>query len=202
MGRAREFDFEEALDLATRQFWEKGYAGTSLDDLTAAMGISRPSLYRAFGNKEALFKRAVEYFEKEYLGFIDEALRKSTIRNLVRSLLEGTIRACAGASTPTGSLLTHGAPASPPEDEKVRLLLASRIAAYEQKLSERLDLAAAEAELPAGVDRAGLAAFITTYCCGVALRAKGGATPGALMAELPFVMAAVPAAERNTPACR
>jgi AcrR family transcriptional regulator len=192
MGRARKFDFEQALELATRQFWEKGYAGTSLDDLTAAMGIARPSLYRAFGNKEALFKRSVEYFERKYLGFVDEALRKRKFRAAIQSLLEGTIRVCTGTSTPTGSLLTHGAPASPPEDETVRLLLASRITAYEQKLLKRLDLAAAEAELPADISHAGLAAFVITHCCGIALRAKGGVPLSALMAELPFVMAAIP----------
>src|SRR3546814_3777397 len=74
MGRTRNFDLTEALDRATREFWDKGYAGTSLDDLTEAMGIARPSLYRAFGNKEQLFRRVVEHFEIIYLDFVDDAL--------------------------------------------------------------------------------------------------------------------------------
>src|SRR3546814_17628944 len=59
MGRTRQFDIDQALDRATIEFWAKGYAGTTLADLTEAMGINRPSLYRVFGNKEALFARVV-----------------------------------------------------------------------------------------------------------------------------------------------
>src|SRR3546814_18721440 len=59
MGRTRQFDIDQALDRATIEFWAKGYAGTTLDDLTEAMGINRPSLYRVFGNKEALFARVL-----------------------------------------------------------------------------------------------------------------------------------------------
>ena len=66
VGRPRAFDVDEALDRAVLLFWSQGFEGTSLDDLTEAMGISRPSLYRAFGNKEQLFYKALErYTEAE-----------------------------------------------------------------------------------------------------------------------------------------
>jgi AcrR family transcriptional regulator len=89
MGRPRQFDVEEALDRATRQFWAKGYAGTTLDELTEAMGINRPSLYRVFGNKETLFARVVEHFEATYLTFVGEALASKTPALIIRRLLEG-----------------------------------------------------------------------------------------------------------------
>jgi AcrR family transcriptional regulator len=62
MGRPRSFDIEKALDQALQVFWHKGYEGTSLSDLTEAMGINRPSLYAAFGNKEALFRKALDRY--------------------------------------------------------------------------------------------------------------------------------------------
>ena len=72
-GRPREFDTDEALASALRVFWAKGYDGASLTDLTEAMGITRPSLYAAFGNKEALFKRALDLYQEEKLaGAISE----------------------------------------------------------------------------------------------------------------------------------
>ncbi|WP_422062257.1 TetR/AcrR family transcriptional regulator [Sphingopyxis sp.] len=130
----RQFDIDEALDRTTREFWEKGCTGTTLDDLTEAMGIKRPSLYRVFGNKEALFARVVEHFESTYLTFVGEALAGETAGLIIRRLLEGTVHACFGTGTPRGSLPAHGAPAGSPGDEGVRLLLAERIEVYERML--------------------------------------------------------------------
>jgi AcrR family transcriptional regulator len=198
MGRTRNFDLTEALDRATREFWEKGYAGTSLDDLTEAMGIARPSLYRAFGNKEQLFARVVEHFENIYLDFVDDALATHPVGLVVQRLLEGTVRACAGPSTPPGSLLIHGAPASSPEDEAIRKLLSERIDIYENRLAGRFSRASAAGELPASIDCRAMAAFVITHCCGMALRAKSGASPEYLTAEIKFVMRALPAPPAKT----
>ena len=77
-GRPREFDTDEALGHALRLFWQKGYEGTSLSDLTEAMGITRPSLYAAFGNKENLFSLALDLYEKDKLAYIGEAVEAPT----------------------------------------------------------------------------------------------------------------------------
>ena len=61
-GRPRTFCVDQALDIALKVFWKKGYEGTSIDDLTDAMGINRPSLYSAFGNKEQLFRKALDRY--------------------------------------------------------------------------------------------------------------------------------------------
>src|SRR3989441_4990422 len=90
-GRPRTFDTDKALDKALKVFWRKGYEGASLPDLTAAMGINRPSLYAAFGNKEALFKKAVERYSTGPAGFFSQALAQPTARAVVERLLKGGI---------------------------------------------------------------------------------------------------------------
>ena len=199
MGRTRQFDIDDALDRATREFWAKGYVGTSLDDLTEAMGIKRPSLYRVFGNKAALFTRAVEHFENTYLSYVGEALASETPRLIIQRLLEGTVRACFGTGTPRGSLLAHGAPAGSPEDEEVRSFLAQRIEVYERKLAASLARFHAGEIARQGGDGDVAASFLITHCCGIALRAKAGVSHEKLLAEVEFVMAAFGSATLKPP---
>ena len=77
-GRPREFCLDAALAAALRVFWSKGYGGASLTDLTEAMGVTRPSLYSAFGNKEALFRKALDLYEREKMAFMGAALQAPT----------------------------------------------------------------------------------------------------------------------------
>ena len=79
-GRPREFDIDKALDAALNVFWRKGYEGTKLPDLTSAMSINRPSLYAAFGNKEALFRKALDRYAKGPGCYIDEAAERTSQR--------------------------------------------------------------------------------------------------------------------------
>src|SRR5450755_342863 len=88
-GRPREFDIEEALDRALRVFWRKGYEGASLPDLTAAMGINRPSLYAAFGNKEELFRKALDRYTEGTGSVWREALSRPSARAAAEALLQG-----------------------------------------------------------------------------------------------------------------
>src|SRR5712692_11317318 len=92
VGRPRAFDVDEALHLALEVFWRKGYEGASLPDLTRAMGINRPSLYAAFGNKEALFRKAIDRYDAGPAGYTYKALEKPTAREVVKALLEGIVR--------------------------------------------------------------------------------------------------------------
>ena len=97
-GRPREFDTDVALAEALRLFWQKGYEGTSLTDLTDAMGIPRPSLYAAFGNKETLFRRALDLYEKDKLAYIGEAVEAPTARAVAETLLLGSVDVATAGS--------------------------------------------------------------------------------------------------------
>src|SRR3982751_4547831 len=108
-GRPRSFDADRALDQALKVFWSKGYEGTSLPDLTTAMGINRPSLYAAFGNKESLFRKAVERYAEGPAGYVGEALELPTARAVVESLLEGAVRLLSDRKHPSGCLMVQGA---------------------------------------------------------------------------------------------
>ncbi|MGV0105655.1 TetR/AcrR family transcriptional regulator [Nostoc sp. DSM 114160] len=80
IGRPREFDTDDALNRAMYVFWRKGYLGTSLSDLTEAMGINRPSLYAAFGNKESLFRKVLARYADGPSAYLREALKEPTAR--------------------------------------------------------------------------------------------------------------------------
>src|SRR6266404_467975 len=109
LGRPRAFDIEKALERALQVFWEKGYEGTSLSDLTEAMGINRPSLYATFGNKESLFKKVLDRYGSGPAAFMREALEMPSARAAVERLLRGTADLVTGSSNPPGCLAVHAA---------------------------------------------------------------------------------------------
>ncbi|PAD21040.1 TetR/AcrR family transcriptional regulator [Terribacillus saccharophilus] len=88
MARLREFDEEKALDAAMHLFWEKGYSATSLSDLTAKMGIQRPSLYAAFGDKEGLFEAALRRYTKLHASKIRIKLQNRPVKEGIRTFFE------------------------------------------------------------------------------------------------------------------
>src|SRR5207302_811791 len=90
-GRPREFDVDRALDGAVEVFWRKGFEGASLPDLTRAMRINRPSLYAAFGNKEQLFRKALDRYAEGPAGYVRQALAEPTARRVAERLLHGVI---------------------------------------------------------------------------------------------------------------
>ena len=108
-GRPRAFDIDEALDRAVLVFWSKGFEGASLDDLTEAMGISRPSLYRAFGNKEDLFYKALERYTEGLASYFARALAEPTSGAVATAVLHGTVEAATMPGFPTGCLGVQGA---------------------------------------------------------------------------------------------
>src|SRR5258708_31893200 len=109
MGRPRGFDTEAALDAAMRVFWEKGYEGATLADLTDAMRINRSSMWAAFGNKEKLFKKALERYANTYQGFVRQAMEKPTVRQMIEATLRGTVDFLSTPGNPKGCLSIQGA---------------------------------------------------------------------------------------------
>ena len=175
MGRPLEFDPREALDKALELFWRHGYEGTSLTDLTQAMGIVRPSLYATFGSKEDLFRKVVDLYWLRHMGFARAAREKPTAREVVEALLFGFADAVTGCGTPAGCLGVNGALACSPASEDIRKELAARRARDEAALRKRLERARSEGDLPQDVSPADLARFVATVLRGMAVQAKSGA---------------------------
>src|SRR3546814_586970 len=109
MGRPRSFDIDEALDRALEVFWRKGYEGASLSDLTEAMGIARPSLYAAFGNKEELFCKALDRYVEQKVAHVRKAFEEPTARGVAERLLRGGADMLTDPCHPRGCLAVQGA---------------------------------------------------------------------------------------------
>src|SRR5688572_23098070 len=106
MSRPREFDTEDVLDKATRLFWRRGYGGTSLHELEAAMGIGRTSIYAAFGGKEDLFLQVVDHYDARYSRQLRDALAAGgPVRDAVRRYFDALLAAFANPNLPLGCLV-------------------------------------------------------------------------------------------------
>ena len=173
-GRPREFDVEAALAAALGVFWSRGYEGASLTDLTEAMGISRPSLYAAFGNKEALFRRALDLYEREKLGYMAQALDAPTSREVVERLLAGALDSMTSSCGPRGCLGVIGSMACGSEAEGVRAEVIARREPAKRAMVARFERARDEGDLPPTADPAGLARLLIAVMQGMAVQAGSG----------------------------
>lgn len=199
MGRHREFDVDKVLDAALCVFWRKGYEGASYADLTEAAGVERPALYSAFGNKEALFRRAlVRYYER--FDYVAEALARPTSRAVVAHLFDNAVELNTRYPEHTGCLGINGALAGSDEAEPVRLALVEARAAAEARICERFERAKAEGDLPETADAAVLAAFVMTVLHGMAVQAKAGFGRDMLRAIAEQALSSWPAGGTPTPA--
>jgi AcrR family transcriptional regulator len=175
-GRTRQFDVDEALDRALEVFWARGYEGATLPELTRAMGINRPSLYAAFGNKEELFRKALDRYLAGPQGFMAEALKEPTARAVAEAIFSGFIRMQRGRDQARGCLVVQGALACGEEAEPVRRELARLRQAAVTAFRERFERAVQDGDLPKGTDCAGLARYVATVLNGLAVQAASGAT--------------------------
>lgn len=176
MGRPRSFREEDALDAAMRVFWQKGYEGTSLDDLTKAMKINRSSLYSTFGDKEALFRRVMEQYSAGPLSFLPQALNLKTARAVVEALLRMSVKFLADPSHPPGCLSIQGGLACGSGNEAVQRAMVDWRKAGLVLLQKRLQRARAEGDLKKGVDPRDLARLVMIVMNGLGVQAVNGAT--------------------------
>ncbi|WP_033439552.1 TetR/AcrR family transcriptional regulator [Saccharothrix sp. NRRL B-16314] len=173
-GRPREFDADEALDRALRVFWQRGYEGAALSDLTAAMGINRPSLYAAFGNKESLFRKAVERYTDEQAAHVRDALLQPTARAVAEHMLRGAADVSTQPDCPQGCLSLQGGLAMGEASEPARQQLADWRRTGEVGLRVRFERAQAEGDLPGDVDAGDLAKFVAVIAQGISVQAADG----------------------------
>jgi AcrR family transcriptional regulator len=193
-GRPREFDVNAALGSALEVFWAKGYEGASMTDLTQAMGINRPSLYAAFGNKDELFIKALDLYAHGFHSAASGFAEEPTAYGAIEAFLRSTVLLCTGPATPLGCLLVQGALTAGEASAPARQALADRRNAVLQAIKQRLDQGAQDGDLPTGTDTADLARYIMVANNGIALQAAGGATRDELLRCVDIAMRAWPAA--------
>lgn len=194
-GRPRSFDREAALETATRLFWRKGYAATSVADLTEAMGIGSPSLYAAFGSKEGLYAEALRHYGERYEALVWGNFRTaSTAREAVAALLmdsAATLTGSRGQDDPLGCMVTLSAVGSEGHAELGERVRAARALAV-TRVEERLGLGVAAGELSADSDIPGLARLFVAVQNGMSNLARDGASRAELEAAARHAMRAWP----------
>ncbi|MFI1730065.1 TetR/AcrR family transcriptional regulator [Streptomyces acidicola] len=194
-GRPREFDMDAALGSALEVFWAKGYEGASMAELTAAMGINRPSLYAAFGNKEDLFMRALDLYAQSFHSAASGFTEEPTARGAIEAFLRSTAVLVTGPSTPHGCLLVQGALAVGGAGEPVRQALAARRTAVLDAIRQRLQQGVDDGDLAADTDVTDLARYVVVTNNGIAVQAAGGATRDELSRCIDIAMRAWPAVQ-------
>lgn len=176
-GRPRAFDREAALAVATRLFWSKGYEATSILDLTAAIGIAAPSLYAAFGSKDALFAEALQHYCTTYEALVWGSFHTAaTAKEAATAYLHNSAAALTGAlcDIPRGCMATLATVGADGHEELGELMRTTREGGF-TFLITRFARAIREGDLPPSVDIAKLARFLQTVQSGMSIRARDGA---------------------------
>jgi AcrR family transcriptional regulator len=192
MGRPRAFREQDALDAAMRIFWEKGYEGASLDDLTEAMGINRSSLYATFGDKQALFQKAIERYREGPMGFFHESLQQPTARGVVEALFWGTVKFLADPTHPKGCLTLQGGLACGAGAENVKRLMIDWRKGGQSMLQKRFHRAQSEGDLAKDVNPRDLARYVAIVMNGLGVQAVNGATSAEMNRAVELALRSMP----------
>ena len=173
-GRPRAFDVEQALDSAVIRFWQQGYQATSLDELTDAMGISRPSLYAAFGDKEQLFLQAIDRYRQRFSTRIGSALQQDDIdtKSAIALMLQRTVEIFTDTSLPRGCLIVNSTLECCGWSNSLERKLAECHALTEAAIYDRLRQGQLKGEVSTKVDIRSLAQFYNGVIQGMAVLAK------------------------------
>jgi AcrR family transcriptional regulator len=159
-----------------RVFWEKGYAGASMSDLTAAMGIASPSLYAAFGSKEGLYKEAIDLYVSTYGGSLLSAMEAPTAREGVERLLRGAVNSFTSGDAPSGCMVMQTAAMAGDLSPELAASLCDVRAGNAASIAARLGRAVVDGEIASGTDLQAVADFYATVHKGLSISAKGGAS--------------------------
>jgi len=174
-GRPRSFDTAATLAQATLAFWRQGYAPTSMDDLSAATGLNRPSLYGAFGDKHALYLQALRLYTEQSNAGIAAALEGRSLRDGLLRVYELALQLYLPAGeVARGCLLIGTAATEAPRDEAIRRQLGDSLRGFTAAFEARMRRAVEEGELPPGTDVTMRAELASAVLHSMALRARAG----------------------------
>jgi AcrR family transcriptional regulator len=202
-GRPAGFDRAAALREAMKLFWERGYEGTSFDDLIAAMGISASSFYNAFGNKEQVYQQATDaYLEASaywFVGILDDD--KLDTQSAFRRLLEAAAREFTRDDLPAGCMISLAGTHVPPGLATMRDMMVRHRAVSEEAFAARIRKGIAAGDVLVDADVEILAAYFSAIARGLAVQARDGASRERLMEIAEVAMRVWPAvhpAKRQT----
>ena len=188
-GRPRAFNRTAALEVATRLFWLRGYEATSISDLTEAMGIGSPSLYAAFGSKDALYAEAVRFYVDTYEGLVwDKFKAAATARQAIQGYLLDSASALTGTplGNPPGCMVALSSVGSEGHRDLGELVRSERAGAF-SRLKARLEQAIEQGEIPA-VEVGSLARFVQGVQYGMSILARDGVSCAELSAAAEIAM--------------
>lgn len=177
-GRPRAFDAKAVIGQAREVFWDRGFSAASLDNLSAATKLNRPSLYGAFGDKEDLYLDTLEGYREDSLDILSEALNPTlTLReNLTRIYAEALKIYLHGETAARGCFLIGTATAEAIQHDRVREVLRRSLNDFDGVIKERMELAVEQGELPDDTDAATLAKLASAVMHSLAVRARAGDT--------------------------
>lgn len=183
-GRPRGFDVDDTLEHALQVFWRQGFQAAALSELTRAMGLTRPSLYAAYGDKQGLYAQALQRYVEHRLAPLLQALDAAPdLRVGLATFLVALARLFSqgGGCFVVNGLADVGGPTTPPE---VSRLLLRALGDTRQRLTERLRRGQREGQLARRPEAADLSGYVMTLMAGLAMRAKAGAPLGELEAAI------------------
>jgi AcrR family transcriptional regulator len=194
-GRPIEFDRSVALHQAMKLFWERGYMGTSFDDLIDAMGISPSSFYNTFGSKERLYQEAAEAYAAQSREWFAAELEAATdTRTAFHRMLKKGAQEITRDDLPSGCMISLACMQVPPALESVRQMMAGYRCGAEAAMAARIQRGIDEGDVPDSVNVQALAAFYTALSRGMAVLARDGATRDRLLEIVEIGMQAWPVA--------
>jgi AcrR family transcriptional regulator len=193
-GRPRSFDRDEALRLAMQVFWNKGYEGTTMADLTAAIGVKAPSLYAAFGDKNALFREAIDFYSATTaIGPMNALKEGKGMREDLHNMLQTSVALYADPANGKGCMVVVSAINCAPENAVHAEEMTVRRQKKRQELAKRFRKAQEQNELSVDADIDGLADFYTAVLHGLSLSARDGVSSDRLAGTICHAMKALDA---------
>ena len=181
-GRPRSFDETDAIRMATKVFWAKGFDGATIDDLVEGMGVGRPSLYAIFGDKSTLFMRCLAAY-RDNLGklAVGVLFGPKDVREAIRSFIRFTVESATDHSSPLGCLMVCVAPLV--EDENVRRFVATANEETTAAVAMRLKQGVEAKELPVDFPCEDRSRMILDMARGLVVRARSGVPKQTLLED-------------------